>query len=213
MAGPMKRRTLPAVAIAILLLGGCAASAPAAKGPAEAAVPAAPPRPADLGAYLDTLSGMAPGDTGRQQATLEAALAASQQSPTAANRLRYALALGSAGSAGSNPVEARRMILELLSGPHDLKAAEVALAESFLREFEARVTLYAELGRQREEAAARLASLDASADHRTDALAAENARLRRALAEADRKLKAVAEMERQLLEQVSEPASPDAPPP
>jgi len=152
---------------------------------------------------------MAPGDPTRQQAELSAALAAAQQDRTSANTLRYALALGSAGHPSSNPVEARRLISELLASPNTLDPVETTFANAYLREFDARVALYAELGRQREESEQKLKSLDATADRRADALAAENKQLKRALAEAERKLEAVAELERALLEQTSEaPAEP-----
>jgi len=154
---------------------------------------------------------MAPGDPVRQQAELAATLLAAQQQRSAANNLRYALALGSAGHASSNPVEAKRLISELLATPNSLDPFETTVAGAFLREFDARVVLYAELARQREESEQQLRSHDTSADKRAEALAAENKALRRALAEAERKLEAVAEMERTLLEQASE-TELDAPP-
>jgi len=46
-----------------------------------------------------------------------------------------------------------------------------------------------------------------------ESAAAENAKLRRALAEADRKLKAGADMERQLLDQATDAAPSPARPP
>jgi hypothetical protein len=204
---------LPAVTALTLLLGACAnlSPPPPAVAPVAAAPPAAP-RAADLASYLGTLAGMAPGDPMRQQATLDAALAAAQQDPSAANRLRYALALGSAGHALSNPIEAKRLIAELLAGDHGLQPLEVELAGALLREFDARVALYAELARQREDGERRLQAADAAAGERADALAAENARLRRALAAAERKLEAVAEMERSLLEQAEEPVDETRPP-
>ena len=107
----------------------------------------------------------------------------------------------SAGHASSNPVEAKRLIAELLASPNTLDATETAFAQAYLREFDARVALYAELARQREESQQQLKSLDATADRRAEALAAENKQLKRKLAEAERKLEAVAEMERSLLEQ------------
>lgn len=166
---------------------------------AETAPPPAPPP--ILARYLETLARMAPGDPVRQQAELAAALAAAQQTHNSADTLRYALALGSAGHANSNPVEAKRLISELLASPNTLDPTETTFANAYLREFDARVALYAELARQREESEQKLKSLDASADRRADALAAENKQLKRALAEAERKLEAVAEMERSLLEQ------------
>jgi hypothetical protein len=204
---------LPALAALQLLLGACASVSPPPPAAAPVATaPAAAPRTADLESYLDTLAGMAPGDPARQQATLGAALAATQQDPSAANRLRYALALGSAGHALSNPIEAKRLVAELLAGDHGLQPREVDLAGALLREFDARVALYAELARQREDVERRLHAADAAAGQRADSLAAENARLRRALTAAERKLEAVAEMERSLLEQAEEPAEETPPP-
>jgi uncharacterized heparinase superfamily protein len=179
-------------------------------GPAPTATQAPPL--ASLTPYLDTLVKMAPGDPVRQQAELAATLANAQQSRSADDTLRYALALGSAGHADSNPVEAKRLISELLAGTHDLEPDELAFANAYLREFDARVALYAEVARQREDSEQRLKSRDASAEHRADTLAAENKYLRRALAEAERKLEAVAEMERSLLEPAAEPGSGEPPP-
>jgi plasmid stability protein len=167
---------------------------------AASLTPPAPPPPV-LAPYLETLGNMAPGDPARQQAELEATLATAQQTRGSADTLRYALALGSAGHSSSNPVEARRLITELLASSNTLDPSETAFANAYLREFDARVALYAELARQREESEQKLKSLDATAVRRADALAAENKQLKRALAEAERKLEAVAEMERSLLEQ------------
>jgi len=139
------------------------------------------------------------------------ALDAATSSPSSANTLRYALVLGSAGHPDSNPVEARRLITELLAGANTLQPLERELASAFQREFDARVSLYAEIARQREEAEQTLRKVDDTAERRADALAAENARLRRQLAAAERKLEAVAEMERSLLEQA--PPSADETPP
>ncbi|MGB5102226.1 MAG: hypothetical protein WBO04_02765 [Steroidobacteraceae bacterium] len=195
----------------LALLTACAARPPGGTASAPSTAAPATPAPGDLGPYLETLSRMAPGDAARQQAEVAATLAAAQQSRSWSNTLRYALALGSPGHAGSNPVEARRLIVEVLAGPNDLKPHELAFASAYLRELDARVALYADLARQREESEQKLRSHDATADRRADSLAAENARLKKALAEAERKLKAVEEMERALLEQASESES-EAPP-
>lgn len=181
-------------------------------GSGQAASAAAPaPAPPVLAPYVDTLGRMAPGDPVRQGAELDATLAAARQDPSSANVLRHALALGSAGHAASNPVEARRLVTELLAGPNTLQELERTFAAAYLREFDARVALYAELARQREELQQTLKSVDATAERRADALAAENRQLKRALAEAQRKLEAVAEMERSLLEQVED--TEERPPP
>jgi hypothetical protein len=203
----MSRPVIVSIAAAGILTVGCTAMRPSDEDPARVAPSAPTVHAAGLAPYLDVLSGMAPGDPVRQAATLESARSASEASPTASARLRYALALGSAGPGGSNPVEASRLLAEVLAGPNDLTSEETALARGFAREFDARVKLYADLARQREESDARAAALAYGAEQREEALAAENARLKRALAEAERKLRGVAEMERQLLEQSSEPES------
>ena len=196
----------------MLLLSACASLQPTHTAPTQPAAAATAPAPANLASYLETLAKMAPGDAARQQAELAATRAAAQQSPSAANSLRYALALGCAGRPDSNPVEAKRLIVELLAGPNDLRPQELDLANAYLREFDARVALYAELARQREESEQKLKSNDTNAEHRADTLAAETARLKKQLTEAERKLEAVAEMERALLEQPQEPAAEATPP-
>jgi hypothetical protein len=204
---PRTRPWLPYVLLAPLALAACANLDTGHTTPHVAAQAAPAPPPSALAPYLATLADMAPGDPARQQATLATALAAAQQSPSAANRLRYALALGSAGRTGSDPVEAKRLVTEILAGPNDLAPEELELANACLREFDARVALYAELARQREESNQKLLAVDRSADKREEALTAENAKLRKRLAEAERKLEAVAEMERSLQEPTPAPGT------
>jgi DNA repair exonuclease SbcCD ATPase subunit len=196
---PLLFRASMAACLAALLSACAGLGTAGSRAPAETAPPPAPPPV--LAPYLETLGRMAPGDPARQQAELATTLAAAQQTRASADTLRYALALGTAGHASSNPVEAKRLISELLASPNTLDPSETALAQAYLREFDARVALYAELARQREESQQQLKSLDATADRRAEALAAENKQLKRKLAEAERKLEAVAEMERSLLEQ------------
>lgn len=199
---PANRSYAPLALTSLLAgLGGCAAL-PAVS---DADTPAPPVTPAshraEVGTYLEVFDRLAPGDVARQATELDGLRAAAQATPTAANRLRYALALGAAGHRGSNPVEARRLITELLASTHDLQPQEVSLANTFLREFDARVALYADLAREREENEHELQTLDAEGDRKLNAVQAENQKLKRALAEAERKLEAVAEMERALTEQ------------
>jgi len=194
----------------IALLAACAALQPGASKDVipPATTLATPPAPV-LSPYVETLAKMAPGDSTRQQAELESRRSAAQATGSPSDTLRYALAVGAAGYPSSNPVEAKQLITELLASPNTLEPLEVSFATAYLREFDARVALYAELARQREESEQKLRLLDATADRQADALAAENRQLKRALAEAERKLEAVAEMERSLLEQAGEtPAEP-----
>ena len=169
----------------------------------------ASPASADLAPYLATLAGLASGDPGRQTAILADVRQSAELEPTAANRLRYALCLGAAGHPASDPVEARQLINALLAAGNDLEPQEVELAQAFLREFDARVDLYADSARQREDFEHTLKTTSADDNRRQAALSAENQRLKKSLAEAERKLSAVAEMERSLLENGTESVPPD----
>jgi hypothetical protein len=187
------------LAVSASALTACTSLQPASKqGVPGQTVTAPAPKPAGVASYFEVLDLMAPGDTVRQSTALTSTLSQAQQNPTSSNRLRHALALGAAGHSSSNPVEARRLITELLAGVHDLSSQEVSLANAFLREFDARVALYADLARQREESERQLKSIGADDDRRYGVLNAEAQRLKKALAEAERKLEAVAEMERTL---------------
>ncbi len=208
------RRTATVIGLlpALLVLAACADFESRRTASSQPAPAASNPAPTSLAPYLEAIANMAPGDPARQQAELTSALAAAQQSRSSTDTLRYALVLGCAGHKDSNPVEAKRLLADLLAGPNDLNSQERELANAYLREFDARVALYAELARQREESEQKLKSNDSSAAKRADALAAENARLKKQLTEAERKLEAVAEMERSLQEQAPEAAT-EAPPP
>ncbi len=187
------------VAVCAIAVTACAGLQPASKqGVPDKTVSAPTPKPTGVAPYFEVLDRMAPGDAVRQSTELASTLSQAQQNPTSSNRLRHAIALGAAGHSSSNPVEARRLITELLAGAHDLTSQEVSLANAFLREFDARVALYADLARQREESERQMKSLDADEDRRYSMLNAETQRLKKALAEAERKLEAVAEMERTL---------------
>ncbi len=190
-------RLLPSQLV-LLALGACAVVPTKPPGSTAQPGPTTPQQAVDVGSYLEMFDRLAPGDVGRQTAEIAALLATAQQAPTASNRLKYALALGAAGRIGSNPVEAKRLIADLLAEAHDLQPKEISLANAWLREFDARVALYADLARQREDSERRIQALDAEGDRRYNALNAESQRLKKALHEAERKLEAVAEMEKPL---------------
>jgi hypothetical protein len=185
--------------ISAVALTACASFHPADRtGASGQSATAASPKPVAIASYFEVLDLMAPGDAVRQSTELASMLTQAQQNPTSTNRLKYAVALGAAGHSASNPVEAKRLITELLAGANDLTPQEVSLANAFQREYDARVALYADLARQREESERQMKSIDADGDRRYNALNSETQRLKKALAEAERKLEAVAEMERSL---------------
>jgi hypothetical protein len=208
-------RPLAVMTAAAILLAASACAPLRGTQPSKDAAGAGPTSPvaADLTPYLATLAELAPGDPGRQDAALAAARQSAELEPTAANQLRYAICLGAAGHPGSDPVEARQLINGLLAATNDLEPQEVELAQAFLREFDARVDLYADNARQREDYEQKLKAAAADDSRRQAALNAENQRLKKSLAEAERKLSAVAEMERSLLEGGTEPAPDGTAPP
>ena len=192
----------PFVALLACALAGCALRAPSPAVTAPVQPAQATPAVTDLAPYFDLLEEIAKADAVRDAALLGELEAQHVQAPGGRATLRYAMALGSAGHKSSDPVEARRLLQGLLASPGGLEPAEQRLATVMLREFDARVTLYAQLARQREEAESRLAAANEAHARALQSNAAETARLRRALAQAEQKLQAITEMERELLEQV-----------
>jgi hypothetical protein len=193
------------VALLACALAGCALRAPSPTMPAPAQPAQTVPAVTDLTPYFDLLEEIAKADAARDAALLGELEAQRVQAPDGRATLRYAVALGSAGHKASDPVEARRLLQALLASPGDLEPAELRFATVLLREFDARVTLYAQLARQREEAEGKLAASNEAHAKALQSNAAETARLRRALAQAEQKLQAITEMERELLEQIEAP--------
>lgn len=199
--------SLVACASAALLLSACAMP-PAEPDAAVVKAPAPSPDDERITQYLATLEQAAAGERALSPGNLAAADA---PAPTASSRLHHALALGSAGHAGSDPAEAGRMLADLLNSAHGLTPAEISLAQAFRREFEARTALRTVIDQERLDFAQQMKTASAEDNRRIAALSTENARLRKALADAERKLSAVAEIERSLLE--SEAPATEAPPP
>jgi hypothetical protein len=212
---PVRQPSSPTAGLLLaLLVAGCQAGPTRAPSPPDQPLPTTASSGAAAGFYLDALDGMAPGDGARQQATLLAARGTWQQTPSPSNTLRYALVLGTPGHADTNPLQASRLLAGLLAAPAILSADELRLAAAFQREFTARVSLYAELARTREDADARLRAAEAETQTRLNALSADVARLRRERDAVQEKLDAIADIEKSLMERDGETApSPDATPP
>lgn len=165
------------------------------------AAPRPDPRDAAMAAsHLQTLESIARG-TPAEQAELSAEIRRQAESdPTLFNRLRHALVLGLPGHAASDPVRARNALGEILATPEMLRPAELAIAFVMLHDVNARIALAGENQRvaadtERDESV-RIEALN----RRIQAQNAENARLRQDLAEALKKLEAVATLERSIAE-------------
>jgi hypothetical protein len=163
-----------------------------------------------LRAYLETMDGLASPDPARQADVFYEVEREFTRAPTTANTLRYAVARVTPGHPASSPQEGKRLLETLLATPERMTLEERSFAAVLLHETNARLKLEAENRRL-------LATLDdrsrsqANSDKRVQAQLEENARLRRALAEAQQKLDAIKEIERSIIERSpTPPGSRDA---
>lgn len=154
--------------------------------------------------YLVELEELHAATPARQAEILQGVRGAAESSPTTTNRLRLALMLAVAGHPGADPVAARRQLSELLARPELLLPAERALAAVHLSDVEDRLVLIAENRRLQQEASTRererATTVNSAISRRLQAELDENARLRKALEEAQRKLEAVTQVERSITE-------------
>ena len=172
---------------------------------AAAATPNTPaPASGNAPAYLDIMNNLSTPDPARQADLFYEVEREYTRAPTTASTLRYAVALVTPGHPASSPSEGKRLLETLLATPERLTQDERTLASVLLHETDVRLKLEAENRRL-------LATLDdrsrsqANSDKRIQAQIEENARLRRALAEAQQKLDAIKEIERSIIERSPTP--------
>lgn len=213
----MKNSSPPSISLAVLLpmclailtLQGCALTEKLRREAQDAATssngpPAAPAPSGDAPIYLDIMNNLSTPDPARQADVFYEVEREYTRAPTTASTLRYAVALVTPGHPASSPSEGKRLLETLLATPERLTQDERALAAVLLHETDVRLKLEAENRRL-------LATLDdrsrtqAHSDKRIQAQIEENARLRRALAEAQQKLDAIKEIERSIIERSPTP--------
>jgi hypothetical protein len=193
-------RPAVALAVALILLAGCELPGGISNHHAEnPAVPANPvPDAASIASVLELMTALLQSDPARQAEVFQAAKDAADLTPTTSNRLRYAMALATSGHTGFNPVAAQRQLSELLARPETLLPLERNLALVELKEVEQRLILQTENQRLRDDAARESRDRQQASSHRLQAEIDENARLRKALDEAQAKLDAVTHIERSI---------------
>jgi hypothetical protein len=172
--------------------------------------PAAPTATSSIRIYLDTMDGLASPDPARQADIFYEVEREYTRAPTTASTLRYAVARVTPGHPATSQTEGKRLLETLLATPERMTPEERTLAAVLLHETNMRLKLEAENRRL-------LATLDdrsrsqANSDKRVQAQIDENARLRRALADAQQKLDAIKEIERTIIERSpTPPGSRDA---
>ncbi len=148
--------------------------------------------------YVAALGELQSASPAAQAEIFQAARVAAESAPTTLNKLNYALMLALPGHAGADPVAARRHLSDLVARPELLLPSERALAAVLLAEVDERLVLAAENRRLQQDAAGRDKDRNAALAKRLQAEQDENARLRRTLEEAQKKLDAVTQVEQSI---------------
>jgi hypothetical protein len=157
--------------------------------------------PADLTAVtpaLEMMRALPSADPARQAELFQSTKDAASLAPTTTNKLKFALALATPGHVGSDPVAAQRQLAELLATPETLLPVERLLAMVELQEVDQRLILQEENKQLREEAPRESREKLLALNRRLAVESDENARLRKALDEAQAKLEAVTHIERSI---------------
>ncbi|MBS0614836.1 MAG: hypothetical protein U1F35_15315 [Steroidobacteraceae bacterium] len=197
---PRKSRVATLV-LGAALLGACDLTGSLAsrqQSNVQPSVSPAAPGAASIAAVLDLMVGLHQTDPGRQAEVFQAAKDAAELTPTTSNKLRYAVALATPGHSATDPVAAQRQLSELLARPETLLPMERNFALAELNEVEHLLVLQAENKRLRDEDARESRDRQQSSNRRLQAEIEENARLRKALDEAQAKLDAVTHIERSI---------------
>ena len=197
-------RPLAAIAIAAVLLSGCAQTKDFFSGKSGSEAPSSDT--GILGApqvddYLDELRVLASGDPAAQAEIYADAQSGAQLTPGPQTNLRYALVLATPGHPESDAAQAASMLREVLAAPALLTQAEIALASVALHSAEELAVAQAEVRRLRAATARSAQARDTATSERLAALEADNARLREQLRDAEEKLEAITTIERSIREQ------------
>jgi hypothetical protein len=153
-----------------------------------------------LAAYLEVLQRLVESGPAEQAEIVVAAQREFELAPTPSHQLRYALALAAPNHAGSDPAKAQTLLRELLAMPETMLPAERALAMLELMKVDQQLLLAAENRRLQNDQARADRDRLAATNRRLQAEIEENARLRKALDEAQAKLDAIANIERSINE-------------
>jgi len=166
----------------------------------------------EMTGYLDTMQRLATGGPAQQADVFYEIERAYLASPTTANTLRRAIALLTPGHPSANIAEGKKLLEQLLATRERLVPAERDLAAFLVKEADERLTLQAEIRRLTATVDERTRR-QANSDRRVTAQQDEIARLRRELAEAQKKLDAVKSIERSIIERSATPPAGREPAP
>jgi predicted small lipoprotein YifL len=189
---------LALLTLVALTLAGCG-SVPL-KRPRDSQVPPSIDRDATeatlMANYLDTCLKVARGTPAEQAEVLATVSNDYHAAPAPSKVLRYAMVLSTPGHSGFDPVVAQRLLREVLASPETLMPAERALAFLQLQQVERHQSLQADVRRLQTGAERTASERIAQLTRRLTTESDENSRLKKALADAQAKLDAIANIER-----------------
>lgn len=197
------RHKLPAsltVATLLVFVAGCGGTMPSLKRSRDTqALPSVDRNSTEttvIASYLDICLKLARGTPAEQAEILTTTNNDYSAAPTPSRVLRYAMVLSTPGHAGFDPVVAQRLLREVLASPETLLPAERALAFLQLQQVERQQSLQADVRRLQTNAERTANERIAQLTRRLTTESEENTRLKKALAEAQAKLDAIANIER-----------------
>jgi hypothetical protein len=148
-----------------------------------------------IAAYLDTCLKVARGTPAEQAEILATTHNDYTAAPTPSRVLRYAMVLSTPNHAGADAVVAQRLLREVLANPETLLPAERALAFLQLQQVDQHQSLQADVRRLQLGAERNANDRIAQLTRRLTTESEENTRLKKALADAQAKLDAIANIE------------------
>jgi len=190
------------LAVALFMVSGCELLQPQTQSHHPETQNAAGNDP--LKVYLDTMNDLGTNNPARQADVFYEVEHDYTRAPTTANTLRYGIALLTPGHPAAKPADGKKLLESLLATPERLTQPERTLAAVLVQQTDARLTLEAENRRLLETLDDRNRS-QANFEKRAQAQLEDNAKLRRALAEAQQKLDAIKEIERSIIERSPTP--------
>jgi hypothetical protein len=186
------------MAYCALLIAGCGATIPLKHPRDSQALPTIDRNSTEaslVAGYLEICMKVAHGTPAEQAEVLATTHNDYTAAPTPSRVLRYAMVLSTPGHAGSDPVVAQRLLREVLANPETLLPAERALASLQLQQVEREQSLQADVRRLQQAAERNANEKIAQLTRNLKSESDEVTRLKKALADAQAKLDAIANIE------------------
>jgi len=198
-------RSHHAAVVASIALAICTASVCNAKSSSSVPSQAVSATAGTADAHLTLMSDLSGTDPARQSDVMYEVEKSYTQAPTTVNTLRYAIALAVPGHPASNPLQAKKLLEQLLATPERMTSAERSVAQTMLNVSDQWLKMQAD-NRRLAATVDDKAHAQANSERRLQLQAEETARLRRALDAAQQKLDAIKDIERSISER--SPSSP-----